>query len=71
MAATAKTEKNTFQATNGKYKRQSKRDIRGEEGKEQKHLMEADLELLTEERSQLISENEKVKRRAKGEAENV
>ena len=30
-AATAKTNKKTFQATNGQYERQLKRDIRGEE----------------------------------------
>ena len=38
-----------------------KRDIRGEEDEEQQHLMEAELELLAEERSQLISEDEKQK----------
>ena len=38
-----------------------KRDIRGEEDEEQQHLMEAELELLAEERSQLISEDEKAK----------
>ena len=38
-----------------------KRDLRGEEGEEQQHLMEAELELLAEERSQLILEDEKAK----------
>ena len=38
-----------------------KRDLRGEEDEEQQHLMEAELELLTEERSQLILEDEKAK----------
>ena len=38
-----------------------KRDLRGEEYKEQQHLMEAELELLTEERSQMILEDEKAK----------
>ena len=60
-AATANTNKNTFQATNGQYKRQSKKDIRGEEEYQQQHLMEAELELLAEERSQLILEDEKAK----------
>ena len=45
-AATAKTNKKTFQATTGKYKSQLKRDLRGEEDEEQQHLMEAELELL-------------------------
>ena len=53
-AETAKTNKKTFQATNGQYERQMKRDLRGEEDEEQQHLMEAELELLAEERSQLI-----------------
>ena len=38
-----------------------KRDIRGEEDEEQQHLMEAELELLAEERSHLILEDEKAK----------
>ena len=50
----------TFQATNGQYKRQLQRDLRGEEDEEQQHLMEAELELLEEERSQLILEDKKV-----------
>ena len=50
-AATSETNKKTFQATNGQYERQLKRDLRGEEYEEQQHLMEAELELLTEERS--------------------
>ena len=36
---TAKTNKKTFQATNGQYERQLKRDLRGEEDMEQQHLM--------------------------------
>ena len=52
-----------FQATNGQYKRQLRRDLRGEEGEEQQHLMEAELELLAEERSQLILEDKKQKAR--------
>ena len=32
-AATARLTKKTFQATNGKYERQLKRDLRGEEDK--------------------------------------
>ena len=51
----------TFQATNRQYESQLKRDIRGEEDKEQQHLMEAELELLAEKRSQLILEDEKAK----------
>ena len=50
-----------FQATNGQYERQLKRDLRGEEDKEQHHFMEAELELMVEERSQLILEYEKAK----------
>ena len=65
-AATEKTNKNTFQATNGQYERQLKRDLRGEEYKEEQHLMEAELELLTEERSQLILEDEKAKGELRG-----
>ena len=38
-----------------------KRDIRGEEDREQQHLIEAELELLAEERSQRILEDEKEK----------
>ena len=60
-AATAETNKNKFQTTNGQCERQLKRDLRGEEYEEQQHLMEAELELLTEERSQLILEDEKEK----------
>ena len=56
--------------TIGFFKKAEKRDLRGEEDEEQQHLMEAELELLAEERSQLILED-KTKRRAKGEAENV
>ena len=46
-----------FQATNGQYKRKLKRDLRGEEDEEQQHLIEAELELLAEERRQLILED--------------
>ena len=53
------TKKN--QATNGQYERQLKRDLRGEEDEEQQHLMEAELELLVEEHSQLILEDKKAK----------
>ena len=53
-AATAKTNRKTFQATNGQYERKLKRDLRGEEDEEQQNLIEAELELLAEERSQLI-----------------
>ena len=53
--------KKTFQATNGQYESQLKRDLRGEEDEEQQHLMEAELELLAEERSQLIFEDKKEK----------
>ena len=60
-AATSKTNKKTFQATNGKYERQLKRDLRSEKDKEQQHLIEAELGLLAEERSQLILEDEKGK----------
>ena len=56
-----KTNKKTFQATNGQYRRQFKRDIRGDEDEEQQHLMEAELELLAEEQSQLILEDKKAK----------
>ena len=38
-----------------------KRDLRGEEDEEQQHLMESELELLTEERNHLNFENEKAK----------
>ena len=38
-----------------------KRHLRGEEYEEQQHLMGAELELLTEECSQLILEDEKAK----------
>ena len=38
-----------------------KRDLRGEEDEEQQHLMEAELELLAEERSQMRLEDEKSK----------
>ena len=58
-AATAKTNKKIFQATNGQYERQLKRNLRGKEDEEQQHLMEAELELLAEERSQMILEDEK------------
>ena len=60
-AATAKTNKKIFQATNGQYERQLKRGLMGEEDEEQQHLMEAELELLAEERSPLILEDEKSK----------
>ena len=53
--------KKTLQATNGQYERQLKRYLRGEEDKEKQHLMEAESELLAEERSQLILEDEKAK----------
>ena len=42
-------------------KKIEKKDLRGEEDEEQQHLMEAGLELLAEERSQLSSEDEKEK----------
>ena len=54
-------QKKTLQATNRQYERQLKRYIRGEEDEEQQHLMEVELELLAEERSQLILEEEKAK----------
>ena len=38
-----------------------KRDLRGEEDEEQQHLMESELELFAEERSQLILEDKKTK----------
>ena len=60
-AATAKTNKKTFQDTNGQYERQLKRGLMGEEDEEKQHLMKAELELLAEERSQLILEDEKLK----------
>ena len=60
-AVTAETNKNTFKATNGQCESQLKRDLRGEEYEEQQHLMEAELELLAEEPSQLILEDEKSK----------
>ena len=60
-AATAKTNKKTSQATNGQYERQLNTYIRGEKDKEQQYLIEAKLELLAEERSQLILEHEKTK----------
>ena len=47
-AETAKTNKKTFQDTNRQYERQLRRYLRGEEDKEQQHLMEAELELLAE-----------------------
>ena len=50
-----------IQATNGQYERQLKRDLRGDKDEEQQHLMEAELKLLAEERSQLILEDEKAK----------
>ena len=50
-----------IQTTNGQYEGQLKRDLRGEEDEEQQHFMEAELELLAEERSQLILEEEKQK----------
>ena len=53
--------KKTFQATNGQYERKLKRGLRGEEDKKQQHLMELELELLAEEHSQLILEDEKAK----------
>ena len=59
--ATAKNNKKTFQATNEQSERQLKRDLRIEEYKEQQHLMEAELELLAEERSQMILEDKKGK----------
>ena len=42
-AAEAKTNKNTFEATNGQYERQLKRDLRIEADEELQHLMEAQL----------------------------
>ena len=50
-----------IQATNGQYERQLKRDLRGEEDEEQQHVLEAELELLVEELSQLILEDKKSK----------
>ena len=47
--------------TIGFVKKIEKKDLRGEEDEEQQHLMEAGLELLAEERSQLSSEDEKEK----------
>ena len=58
-AATVKPGKKTFQATNGHNESQFKRDLRAEENVEQQHLMEAELELLAEECSQMILEEEK------------
>ena len=43
-AATAETNKSIFQATDGQCERQLKMDLRGEEYKDQQHLMEAELE---------------------------
>ena len=40
-ATTENTNKKIFQATNGQYERQLKRDIRGEGDEEKQHLMEA------------------------------
>ena len=48
-----------------------KRYIRGEEDEEKQHLTEAELELLVEERSQLILEEEKAKGKRRDRAENV
>ena len=45
----------------GPRKKELKWDLRGEEDKEQHNLMEAELELLAEERSHLILEEEKAK----------
>ena len=42
-------------------KKDEKRDLRGKEDEEQQHLMEPELELLAEERSQLSLEDEKAK----------
>ena len=39
-----------------------RRGLRGEEDEEQQHLLEAELELLVEERSHLILEEKKFKR---------
>ena len=47
--------------TIGFVKKVEKRDLRVEEDEEQQHLMEAELELLAEERSQLSSEDKKSK----------
>ena len=47
--------------TIGFFKKAKKRDRRGEEYEEQQHLMEAELKLLTEERSQMRLEDEKEK----------
>ena len=58
-AATAKTNKKTFQARNEQYERQLQRGIRGDEDEEQQYFMEAELELLAEERGQMILEDEK------------
>ena len=48
-----------------------KRDLRGEQDEEQQHLMEAELELLAEERSQMILEEEKAKGELRDRVENV
>ena len=50
-----------MQATKGQCERLLKRDLRGEEDEEQQHLMEVELELLAEERSQMILEDKKAK----------
>ena len=47
-AVTEKTNKNTFQATNGKYERQLRRDLRGEEDEEQQNLMELGVLVTTQ-----------------------
>ena len=47
--------------TIGFVKKVDKRDLRGEEDEEQQHLMESELGLLAEERSQLILEDKKAK----------
>ena len=47
--------------TIGFVKKVEKRDLRGEEDEEQQHFMEAELELLAEERSQMRLEDEKEK----------
>ena len=47
--------------TIGFVKKSNKRDLRGEDDEEKQHLMEAELELLAEERSHMNLEDEKEK----------
>ena len=48
-----------------------KRDLRGEGDEEKQHLTESELELLVEERSQMILEEEKEKGELRDRVENV